>query len=71
MLKMNKKIEARAQHKSFVDRTKVLIEEFREQIDKMPYKRDKIETSQKIFLIGNLNNLEYAINGPAVEDFIK
>jgi ABC-type hemin transport system substrate-binding protein len=67
-----KKIEAMAQHKSFVDRAEVLIESFREQVIAMlPTKGDTSETSQKIFLICQLNNLESAVNGTTVEDFIK
>ena len=65
------KIEAMANHKSFVDRAEVLIESFREKvIAMMPTKGDTSETSQKVFLICQLNNLEYAVNGTTVEDFI-
>jgi len=64
-------IEAMAKYKSFVDRAEVLIESFREQIVNMlPNKGDTSETSQKIFLICSLNNLESAVNGTTVEDFI-
>ncbi len=69
---MNKKIEAMANRKSFVDRAEVLIESFRKKVIAMlPTKGDTSETSQKILLICQLNNLEYAVNGTTVEDFIK
>ncbi len=67
----NVKIEAMANHKSFVDRAEVLIDTFRDKvINMLPDSGQLIATSQKIQLIVALDFLEAAINGTTVEDFI-
>jgi hypothetical protein len=66
------KVNAMAQHQSFVNRAEVLIETFRNNvINMLPTKGDTISESQKIALICSLNQLEATVNGTTVEDFIK
>lgn len=38
-------------------------------VDKMPYKGDKCQDSQRMCLILAINNLEYQINGVKPSDF--
>lgn len=53
---------------TFQKRLNVLIDKFQGLIDKMPYKGDTSETSQKVALQIALNDLSYTINAIEEED---
>ena len=53
----------------FHERIESLIEEIEDLISEMPYKGDSETKSQKIYLINQLNQFHYAVNGIEEEDF--
>ncbi len=47
----------------FKKRIEALIEKIEDLIDEMPYQGDSEEESQKVYLINQLNEFSYAVNG--------
>jgi hypothetical protein len=55
----------------FKRKVDALIEKIEDIINEMPYHGDSEEESQKIYLINQLNQFSYAVNGVKESDFIK
>jgi hypothetical protein len=55
--------------KEFKEKTEKLIYEIEGLIEEMPYKADSETDSQKIFLMNQLNQFNYAVNGVTDDDF--
>ena len=55
----------------FKKRIEALIEKIEDLIDEMPYQGDSEEESQKVYLINQLNEFSYAVNGVKESDFKK
>lgn len=55
----------------FKRRIETLIERIEDIINEMPYQGDSEEKSQKIYLINQLNQFSYAVNGVRESDFKK
>jgi hypothetical protein len=56
-------------HEVFVDRSIRLIDDLTDLIERMPYKGDKCECSQKMCLLITLLQFENNVNGTRPEDF--
>ena len=55
--------------KDFKDKVEALVSQIEDVISKMPYKGDSENESQKIYLINQLNQFTYAVNGVEDSDF--
>lgn len=55
----------------FKKRIEALIEKIEDLIDEMPYRGDSEKESQKVYLLNQLNEFSYAVNGVKESDFKK